>query len=227
MNIAIIIPARGGSKTIPQKNIYPLLGKPLLAYTIAAAKASGVAKNIFVTTDSEEIAKVAIDYGVEVIRRPQKLSTDSASTESALIHALGVIKKEKKWEPDLILTLPPTAPLRSAKTIKKFVAHYLFISNKHDAMVSFTETKGDYWLKDNGGKFKRLFPDAPRRRQERDSLYLENSAIYITKKDALLATKSILGKNCAGFVIDAFEAVDINQSVDLKWVEFIIKNNLK
>lgn len=223
-NIVVIIPARGGSKGIPKKNIALLKGKPLLAYTIESAIESMVAKEIFVSTDSEEIAKIAIKYGSKVIMRPAEISHDTASTESALIHAIETIRQEYNWMPDYVLTLPPTSPLRSAETIRKFVKYFLSLNDKYDAMLSLTVNRGDFWRKDSQGNFIRLFPDAPRRRQDREPLYLENSAIYITKTESLLTTNSILGKRCTGFILDDIEATDINEPIDLLWAEFLIEN---
>jgi CMP-N-acetylneuraminic acid synthetase len=226
MNIVAIIPARGGSKDIPCKNIRFLNGRPLLSYTIEAVYKAAVTDKIFVSTDSKKIAKVARDYDVQIIKRPKNICHDSASTESVLIHALKVIRKKTKCLPDAVLTLPPTSPLRSAKTISNFVSHYISIANKYDAMISLTETQADYWIRDIKGRLRRLFPDAPRRRQDRKPIYFENSAIYITKTGSLLKTNSILGNNCAGFIIDKIEGIDINDSLDWLWAEFLIKNLL-
>ena len=222
LNIVAIIPARGGSKGIPKKNIQILNNKPLIAHTIESAFESGVAKEVYVTTDSEEIIEIAVKSNARVIRRPAEISSDTSSTESALIHAVEIIKRDCKWTPEYVLTLPPTSPLRSAETIKRFVSHYLSVSDEFDAMTTLTESRGDYWVKNKYGKFERVFPGEPRRRQDRKPVYLENSAIYITKTDLLIATNSILGNSCAGYVIDKVEAIDINDSLDLLWAEFAL-----
>lgn len=224
MDIIAIIPARAGSKRIPNKNIQLLNGKPLLAYTVEAAIDSGVAKEVFVSTDSEKIAEVARNFGAEVIKRPAEISHDAASTESVVIHALEIIRKERCRMPNAILTLPPTSPLRSFKTIRNFVSYYLNVAEQYDAMVSLNETRGDYWIKDSKGNFRRLFPAAPRRSQDREPIYLENSAIYITKTEAILNTNSILGNNCTGFIINNIESLDINEPLDLQWAEFVLQN---
>jgi len=221
--IAAIIPARGGSKGIPGKNIRPLNGRPLLSYTIEAALESGVARDVFVSTDSEEIMRVAEASGAGVIRRPPEISHDTASTESALIHAVEFIGKNYDRRPEYVLTLPPTSPLRKAQTIRDFISYFILVRGEYDAMLSLTESRADYWIKTNGN-IRRLFPDAPRRRQDREPVYIENSALYITKTEALIATGSILGKNCTGFAISETEAVDINEPLDLRWAEFLLKN---
>jgi CMP-N-acetylneuraminic acid synthetase len=225
LELAAIIPARGGSKGIPGKNIRLLNGKPLLTYTIESALESRVAKDVFVSTDSEEIMRVAEASGASVINRPPEISHDTASTESALLHGVDFIKANHGWNPEYILTLPPTSPLRKAETIRKFISSFIPVCNEYDAMLSFTECRGDYWIKANED-FSRLFPDAPRRRQDRKPLYLENSAMYVTKTESLIVTGSILGRNCTGFVINEIEAIDINEPLDLQWAEFVLKNIL-
>jgi len=224
LEIVAVIPARGGSKGIPGKNIRPLNGKPLLSYTIAAARDAAVARYVFVTTDSEEIAGVAIEWGAEVIMRPAAISHDTASTESALIHVLETVEKDYSWKPGHVLTLPPTSPLRSAATIAEAVRQYRTVMGRHDALLTLSENRGDFWCRNREGNFERLFPDAPRRRQEREPLFLENSAVYITRAASLLETGSILGRNCTGFVIPDIEATDINEPIDLQWAEFLLRS---
>jgi len=222
-DIAAIIPARGGSKGIPLKNIQPLAGKPLLAFTIEAALQSGSADVVIVSTDSTEIAKVALHFGAEVIKRPAEISGDRAPTEAALIHTVKRLEEERGWVPECVLTLQPTSPLRSAKTIREFVSRFRAFGGQYDAMLSLSECHGDYWARDSEGQIVRLFPNAPRRRQDRDPIYLENSALYITRTQALVKTNSALGTRCTGFVIDDIEAVDINTPLDLAWAEFLLR----
>lgn len=219
--VIVVIPARSGSKGIPKKNIAPLNGKPLMAYTIEAAFRSNVTTHIYVSTDSEEFAKIALQYGAEAIMRPENLSNDLASTEDVLIHAIEYLNEKKGISPELVMTLPPTSPLRSSDTIASFFKEYKSKESDFDAMTTFTKRYDDMWISKNG-VFARLFPDAPRRRQEREPLFLENSAIYITKTESLLKTNSILGNRCAGFVIQEREAVDINEPMDLLWAEFLM-----
>ncbi|MEK6900492.1 MAG: acylneuraminate cytidylyltransferase family protein, partial [Nanoarchaeota archaeon] len=118
--IVAIIPARGGSKRIPRKNIKLLAGKPLIAYTIEAAKRSASLDRIFVSTEDEEIAKVASYYGAEIIKRPDILATDNATTESVLCHAVNNLEKEGYF-PELVVLLQPTSPLRGSYIIDKAV----------------------------------------------------------------------------------------------------------
>src|SRR5712691_326024 len=132
--LVAVIPARGGSKRIPNKNIAPLLGKPLLAYTIQAAQEAQVVERVIVSTDSEQIADVARQYGAEVIHRPPELAHETASTESALIHVIETLAGQDK-HPEWILTLPPTSPLRTSQTIANFIAAYIALADRFDAMI--------------------------------------------------------------------------------------------
>lgn len=220
-SILTVIPARAGSKGIPGKNLRPLLGKPLLVWAIEAAINAGLGEHLYVSTDGADIARVATEAGARVILRPDEISHDTASTESALLHVIETMRREGKLF-DLILTLPPTSPLRTAETIRQFVDHFIEQGNGYDAQLSLNEHRGDFWVKAADGTFSRLYPDAPRRRQERQPLYLENSAMYITRVDALTATSFILGRRATGFVISETEALDINEPIDLLLAEHLM-----
>ena len=121
MNTIGVITARGGSKGIPKKNIKPLLGKPLIYYTIAEAKKSKSLTRLFVSTDDEKIAKISREYGVEVIMRPAKFATDESRTELALVHVIESLREKEGYEADAVVTLEPTSPLRTAKLIDRCV----------------------------------------------------------------------------------------------------------
>jgi CMP-N,N'-diacetyllegionaminic acid synthase len=206
-----VIPARGGSKRAPRKNIRPLGGKQLLAYTIAAAHEAGLPGATFVSTEDAEIAEVAKALGCAVIPRPDPLATDAASTESVLLHALDEAARAG-WHPKWIVTLPPTSPFRRASTLRFFMDHA--VSSGVDCLLSLTETRASLWRHGAGGGIGRLFPDAPRRQQDRAPLYEENSAIYVTAVPALRATGSVLGTSQQGVAIDPIEGFDINGELD-------------
>ena len=226
MNILTLIPAREGSKRILNKNLALLGGKPLLVYTIEAALAAGVSENVYVSTDSELIAQVAEKSGAKIIMRPADIATDTSSIESAIIHACNVVESASNVKIDLVLTLSPTSPLRTAHTIREFVSYFDKVKARYDALFSLTESRADYWLRGKEGEFIRLFPHAPRRSQERQPLFIENSALYITKKKALIENGSILGKKCAGFLLSTIESLDINEIGDLQIAEFILAGRL-
>ncbi len=223
MKYLIVVPARGGSKGIPGKNIYPINGKPLLEYTIETALAASIDNaDIVVSTDSEKIKEVACKYNkIYVVDRPEEISGDNASTESALIHALDYMEEKKQIKYDAVVTLQATSPLRKPDTLKNFIAEYERLFPEYNALLSLNEDRTDFWKKTEGA-YTRLFPNAPRRRQEREPLYIENSAYYITCSDALRKSKSILGTKVNGFVIDEYEAVDINEIIDIYITEGVL-----
>ncbi|MCI9325969.1 MAG: acylneuraminate cytidylyltransferase family protein [Lachnospiraceae bacterium] len=226
MNKLIVIPARGGSKGIPKKNIYPLNGKPLLSYTLEMiTKACLKDVDVVVSTDAEDIRRVALNNkNVFVIDRPTALASDKASTEDTLIHAIDIMQKKTEKKYEAVITLQPTSPLRKAETLEAFINEYEKVALKYDALVSFSEDRTDFWVLDAGGEFERLYPDAPRRRQERKPLYRENSAYYITNVNALFETHSVLGKKAGGFIISETEGIDINEFIDLKVAEAILND---
>jgi CMP-N-acetylneuraminic acid synthetase len=215
----IVIPARGGSKRLPHKNIHPLLEKPLLAYTLQAVADAALDIPAFVSTDDDAIAKVASGFkGIEVVPRPPEISGDTASTESVLLHVLDTYKSGK---PEWVMTLPPTSPFRSAATIRRFVDEVRANPDAQDCLMSTTENRGDFWRLQQDGTIARLFPNAPRRQQEREPLFEENSAIYLTKVQVLRDTGVILGRRVRGIPISAVEGFDVNTADDLKMAESI------
>ena len=225
MNYLVVIPARGGSKGIPLKNIYPLNGKPLLEYTIDVIKGAKLKNtDIVVSTDSDKIAMVAKKREIEVVERPQNISGDHASTEDALIHAIEWMKQRHQMNYDAVITLQPTSPLRKIETLQSFIKCFEENLGVYDALISFTESYSDYWIKNSNGDFKRLQENAPRRRQGRAPLYIENSAYYVTEIQALIKTRSILGTKANGFIISEIEGIDINEPIDLKIANCFLRN---
>ena len=124
METVAIIPARGGSKGIPKKNLLPFCGYPLLAWSIACARRCTVIDRVFVSTDSVEISNIAREYGASPIERPSELSTDFASSESALLHALDVIEKDDGELPQTVVFLQATSPLRETSEIESALAKF-------------------------------------------------------------------------------------------------------
>lgn len=219
MKYLVVIPARGGSKGIPHKNIYKVAGKPLLSYAIEAMLEANVDCDIAVSTDDEAIADVARQYEkVIVIKRPDEISGDTAKTEDALIHAVQYMGEQGKVY-DAVVTLQATSPLRKPDTIRDFLDTFETKNAAYDAQLTLNENRSDFWVQHEDGSFGRLDPKAPRRRQERKPLYVENSCIYVTKTQALLDTRFVLGTNPAGYIIDEVEAVDINEWADIALAE--------
>lgn len=226
MKLLIVIPARGGSKGIPLKNIYPINGKPLILYTLEMIGKVDFDGDIVVSTDSVEIGNVVtMVKGIEIIWRPTNISGDRASTESALLHALSIMEKERQYKYDAVMTLQVTSPLRTVQTVEACIQQFERDRSKYDAILTLTESRLDYWVKTENGKYNRLYPDAPRRRQDRMPIYIENSALYITDRNALIETKSVLGYNANGYVISEKEGIDINEKMDVLVVEELLKKD--
>lgn len=228
MKFLVVIPARGGSKGIPMKNIYPLNGKPLLTYSLEMMRQVEFDGDVAVSTDSEQIKEVALQTpGIEVVDRPQDISGDKASTESALLHALEVMEKRKGYTYDAVVTLQATSPLRMAETVKACFNKYEEDRGQYDALLTLTETRTDYWIKEGQDHYRRLYPEAPRRRQDREPIYIENSAVYITDRQSLQESGSVLGHHVNGYVIPEKEGVDINEPIDIILAEELLKERDK
>ena len=227
MRYLIVIPARGGSKGIPHKNIYPVAGKPLLEYAIESIKSVKYEGDLVVSTDDREIAEVAAKHPeVTIIDRPAEISHDTASTEDALIHAVDYMKNTYHRTYDAVVTLQATSPLRKSSTIQSFLDEFEKMRNEYDAYLTLTEDRSDFWVRTTDGHFARRDPKAPRRRQEREPLFVENSAIYVTDTQSLIHNHSVLGSRVNGYVIDAEEGVDINEFSDIALAESLIMSGL-
>ncbi|MCM8811692.1 MAG: acylneuraminate cytidylyltransferase family protein [Candidatus Omnitrophica bacterium] len=215
-----VIPARGGSKGIPKKNIRLLEGKPLLVYTIEQARKSSSLKRVIVSTDDDEIAAVARRNQAEVVRRPAELAQDTSRTEEALIHALESLRERENYRPEAVVTLEPTSPLRPARLIDECIR--LFKETDADSVITVTETR-ECLGRIREGRFEFLFPNQPRRRQEREPLFKENSAVYVTQTETLLRKRSVLGDRLYAVVCSPEEAIDINTEHDLIVAETLLR----
>ena len=221
MKIIGIIPARGGSKSIPLKNIKLLNGKPLIEYTIESALLSNVLDRIIVSTDHDDIDAIAKKYNnVEVFRRPAKFSTDQSSSEDALLNVCDQIQERESYIADVVFTLEPTSPLRSISTIIR--CKEMFENKDVDSVVGVVETNGVYGkVVDN--KYKLLFSEQSRRRQDREALFKISSTIFATKMSTLRNTKDVLGGELYPLIINRKEAIDINDEYDFMIAEIICK----
>ena len=151
LEVLAIIPARGGSKGIPRKNIRELAGKPLIAYTIEAALSSRVIDKVVVSTEDREIAALVREYGIEVINRPQELATDTAATEPVLEHAIQFLEKQENYRPDIIVLLQATSPLRQSRHIQEAMGE--FLNSNCDSLLSVCLSHMFIWrIRENGAK---------------------------------------------------------------------------
>jgi CMP-N-acetylneuraminic acid synthetase len=234
--ILCLILARGGSRRIPYKNIKKLAGKPLIAYTIECAKRSKYINRIIVSTNDIEIAKVAKDYGAEVpFFRPDELSKDDSTELDAFKHALGWLKVNESYEPDLIVKLFATAPFRSTKSVDKAIT--LLLDNPEADSVRSVKLCSEHphkmWQID-GERLKSLIPVDQKQKEAHTlsyqilpEVYIQNAAIDVTKPDNVWEKDSITGINIVPFVMDEFESVDINNPLDFEFAEMLLKKKEK
>lgn len=218
-HVVAVIPARGGSKGVPKKNVRPLAGRPLIAYTIDVAKQCPKLARVIVSTDDAQIAQIAKQEGAEVVMRPAELAADDAPTEAALLHVLTMLQAEG-YEVDVVVTLEPTSPLRTAALIERCLD--TLQRTDADSVMTVVETRECLGTLEASGRFAYLRPGQPRRRQDRQPLYKESGAVYATKTGVLQAQRLICGGRLYGVVITAEEGTDINTPADFAIAEALM-----
>lgn len=221
MHILAIIPARGGSKGIPRKNIRLLNGKPLIAYTIEQARQTPAISRVVVSTDDAEIGAVAQQYGAEVVWRPAEISGDTASSESALLHVLDYLAQTEGYEPELVVFLQCTSPLRRENDIGQAVETLL--EEQADSLLSLTRFGHFLWHVPDGRLASLNFDYTNRpRSQNLPPLYMENGSIYVLKPWVLRQFGNRLGGRIAYHEMDPLSAVDIDTPADFALCEAIM-----
>lgn len=225
MNVLGIIPARGGSKSIPRKNLALLAGRPLVDYTIDAARDAEVVTRFLVSTDDGEIGIHCRELGVEVVNRPDSLATDTVPTESVIAHVLEYLRDREKYQPDWAVLLQPTSPLRTAADIDR--AYALMLEQDASGALSVYEPPGNPYKAltvDDAGRLKGLVDDrAPfTRRQDRPLVYYPNGAIYIFRADEFLRGRQIPLRGALPYVMPESLSIDIDMSEDLARAETIL-----
>ena len=215
--ILAVIPARGGSVGVPGKNIRELNGKPLLAYSVAQAAEVSEIDRLVVSTDSNEISKISKAIGASVIDRPKPLATSEATTESALLHALGVLEEQEEHF-DYIIVLEPTSPFRSAATIRNAIRK--IVDAGAPSLLAVKETRNVIGQIENGF-FEPFVSGEARRRQDRKPKYVESSTVYICAVDHLKKTGSLVSDQWLAFIVPEKEAIDINTPLDFLYAELV------
>lgn len=217
MKTIAIITARGGSKRLPGKNIRSLNGIPLIEHSINYAKAnSQIINHIIVSTDSPEIKAIAKETGVEVVDRPNHLSTDSSSSVSALKHVLENVSGDF----ENVILLQPTNPLRPVNLLKD--AFDQFVKEGFDSLMTVSRNRHKLGKIVNN-KFVPFNYKMGQRSQDLEPLYFENGLLYITKS-VLIQKEILLGINNCPFIVDhPFAEVDIDTEEDFEFAEFILK----
>jgi hypothetical protein len=224
-----LIPARGGSKGLPNKNIKLLNGKPLIAYTIEAALQAKEITRVIVSTDYENIKEVALEYGAEIpFLRPNFLATDNSSSLEVFKYTINRLEEEENIVIDNFVVLQPTSPLRTSKHIDEAIS--LFKEKEAKAVVSYCkEYHSVFWHKriDQQGKILDFFEgDYEKNRQEIEETYFPNGAIYVFNKDFLFTTKDY-NKDCYAYVMDRKHSIDIDTIDDFLYAEFLMNGRFK
>ena len=228
MKILTIIPARGGSKGVPRKNIAMLNDKPLISYTISAALEADYIQDTIVSTDDAEIADIAKELGALVpFIRPLNLSTDQAESSPVIEHALYFMEEFRGFKYDAILMLQPTSPLRTSQHINDSIS--LFNSKDCDSLVSIVSVGGNHPLRMkllDGDKLSNYEVQGFWNMKPRQSLppvYIRNGSIYLISRDSFIKHKQLIGENCLGYLMSDIESINIDTRIDLLVAELLLK----
>jgi len=223
LRIVGIIPARAGSKGLPDKNIRLLCGKPLIYYTITAALAARSIEKVIVSTDSDRIAEIAKSYGAEVpFLRPAELAGDDTARLPVVRHAAMFLAESQKYQPDIFVTLQPTSPLRRAEHIDAAVE--ILNNTQADAVMSVCEAEhSPYWMRriEGGGRLVPILPDSNQytRRQDLPPVYRINGAVYVETYSSVFNETSRSEGNIHALVMDRVDSIDIDEEIDFKVAE--------
>ncbi len=220
----VIIPARAGSKGIINKNIISFCGKPLLAWSIEQALGSKCVTNVYVSTNGDEIAEVARNYGADIIWRPAEISGDMADSESAILHAMQEIEKKEVF--DNVVFLQATSPVRRRFDID--LAYERFVNEEYDSLFSIARME-DYclWRRDDGELKSITFDYLNRgRRQEREPVFLENGSIYIFKRTLIEETHNRMGGKIGMYEMPFSCSYEIDSYDDIELCEYYMKKDI-
>lgn len=226
--ILAIIPARGGSKGIPNKNITNLCGKPLIAYSILAAQASQYIDDIIVSTDSEQIRDTSVEYGASVpFLRPAALASDTSKTIDCMIYTINELKKQGQHY-DCIVLLQPTQPIRKEGMVDEAIS--LLLDSTEDSLVSVTAvTEHPILMRTitKEGTLKSLLPmSSTVRRQDFPNVYRVNGSIYINRINSHFNSSTSLNDNLLPYFMEESYSVDIDSYEDLKKAETILQQHM-
>ena len=222
-----IIPARGGSKGVPKKNIRPLAGKPLIIWTIEAAKKSTHIDRIILSTDDEEIVSVCQGTGIEIpFMRPKDLAQDDSSAIDNYIYTMDCIIKEHRYDSDEFIVLLPTTPLRNSGDIDAAVD--IFVEKHADSVISCTQMSHPIdWVCniDNEGRVlrnKMLEVGKTMNRQDLESVYIPNGGVFVLSYSLLRVNYSYYSDRTYAYIMPAERSVDIDTEFDFQFAEFLM-----
>lgn len=223
MQTLCIIPARGGSKGIPRKNVRPLAGKPLLAHAIEKAQASRYINRVVISTDDAEIADVARRWGADVVMRPAELATDTASSESALLHALDFLAESEGYQPEILVFIQCTAPLMTVEDVDGTVAALL--EKDADSALAVAPFYHFVWREDEQGEAQAINHDKRVRpmRQQREPQFWEPGAVYALRVAGFRQARFRFFGKTVIYVMPAEHASEIDEPLDFEMAEMILR----
>jgi CMP-N,N'-diacetyllegionaminic acid synthase len=229
MKVLALIPARGGSKGLPGKNTRPMCGKPLIAWSIEKAKLSKYLDMVLVTTDCQEIAGIAKQYGAHVpFLRPDELATDKSSTYDAILHALKYLRVEEGQTFDYVVLLEPTSPLREDDDIDRMLEQLSGMSAKFDSIISIGEVDEHPSIvrRVRGNNLEPFCPELQqtKRRQDNEPAYFPYGVAYIAKTDVLLAENTFYTRRCTYFRIKRYQNYEIDDIYGFLCAESVMKH---
>jgi CMP-N,N'-diacetyllegionaminic acid synthase len=217
--VIAVIPARGGSRRVPGKNIVPVGGRPLIAYTIEQARLSRHVQEVIVSTDDPAIAAVGVREGAQVVDRPPNLASDHARSEDALLHALDA---RRAPDPDLVVFLQVTSPVRRPHDIDAAVD--LLVANEADSLFSAVREAAFTWRQEGGELQSESYDWRQRpRSQEMQPRWRENGSIYVFRPWVLRQGDNRLGGRIAVYEMDLWSSVDLDAHEDAKLLDQIIR----
>jgi CMP-N-acetylneuraminic acid synthetase len=218
VDVLALIPARGGSKGIPRKNLAPLAGRPLLAWTLDAALQSRIVTRAVVSTEDDETAEVARSLGADVLARPPELAADDTPMQPVILHAL-----EELGAPEVLVLLQPTSPLRRAEHVDEAVE--LLLSSGADSVVSVVGVPHRYrpgsLMALDGERLVRLADDHAGTRQEKPLVYARNGPAVLALRPERIGA-DLYGGDCRPYVMGARESLDVDEPFDLELAELLL-----
>ena len=225
MKVLAIIPARGGSKGVPRKNIRKFDGKPLIAYAIEAGMESGNISKLVVNTEDEEIAEIARSFNCEVVMRNPEIAGDQSQVIDTVLQTLDYFEDKNQYF-EAVMLLQPTAPLRKGEDIDNAIC-LLQSNSKTDAVISMVKVEDHHparMYKIQDGNLENLMPEyETQNRQELPELYLRNGCIYLVRTSALKKEQSLMPEKKIPYIMDSKWAVNIDTEMDVIVLEQLFK----
>jgi len=235
LQVLVLVPARGGSKGIPRKNMQLLAGKPLVAHAVEVGLAVARVTRVLCSTDDEEIADAARTAGAEVpFLRPTELAQDRSEDWPVFVHALEWLERQEGWRPDIVVNLRPTSPLRQPRHVDDAIQ--LLLETGADSVKAICLARQHphkMWLRDDNGCIEPYLktpfrlqrgPDVPR--AELDDVYWQNGVVDVTRREVILEQRRVIGARVAGLVTELAESIDIDTPLDLALAEMLLQKRL-